>query len=181
MATATPVLQRHEEWIPALEATRILGIGERELQRKAKRYPKQLTRKTQRMGPQRQMTALYLRSDLVAFRDRTKQGIDPASFERLTPEEDTAAPPPPPAEDNVALAPLGRPDALTRLAELLARLSAHYQPQPKVWMTIREASEYSGLPKGYLLGQCKLRKLGTDVGKRKGGRYRISKKELEAL
>ena len=184
MATAA-VLQHSQEWIPSLEAAHILGIGERELQRKAKRYPKQLTRKTQRLGPQRQLSALYLRSDLMAFRDRQAKGIDPASAERLIPGETEGADVPdaavPPTGESLALERLNTGDPLTRLAELLARLSAHYQPQPKPWMTLSEAAEYSGLPKGYLLGLCRQNKLGTDVGRRRGGRFRISRKQLEGL
>lgn len=53
---------------------------------------------------------------------------------------------------------------------------------PRLWLTIAEAAEYSGLPASFLIrliGGGKLAAL--DVGNRKGGRWRIAKRDLEAI
>jgi excisionase family DNA binding protein len=50
------------------------------------------------------------------------------------------------------------------------------------WLTINEAANYSGLPASFLLriiGKQRLRAL--DVGVRPGGRYRVAKRDLDAI
>ena len=50
------------------------------------------------------------------------------------------------------------------------------------WMTLAEADAYIGLPEGFLLLQVKSGKLpALDVGVRAGGRWRVSKRDLEAI
>lgn len=55
-------------------------------------------------------------------------------------------------------------------------------PQPRLWLTVTEAAEYSGLPPGFLRKRIAARHLpALDVGHRKGGRWRISRRDLEDM
>jgi excisionase family DNA binding protein len=60
------------------------------------------------------------------------------------------------------------------------------QPAPPVsdrpWLTIDEAADYSGLPASFLLGMIEEKRLGAlDVGVRAGGRYRVSRRDIDAI
>jgi len=53
---------------------------------------------------------------------------------------------------------------------------------PRLWLTLAEAADYSGLPASYLLAQIGEKKLpALDVGVRPGGRWRISRHDLKAI
>lgn len=50
------------------------------------------------------------------------------------------------------------------------------------WLTLDEAADYSGLPASFLLGMIKRKKLpALDVGPRKGGRWRVAKRDIDAI
>lgn len=62
------------------------------------------------------------------------------------------------------------------------KLTAPAVPAERQWMTLAEADAYIGLPEGFLLIQVKAGKLpALDVGVRPGGRWRVSKRDLEAI
>jgi len=53
---------------------------------------------------------------------------------------------------------------------------------PRAWLTAAEAAGYSGLPESFLVELVKRGKLAAlDVGIRPGGRWRIARRELDAL
>jgi len=53
---------------------------------------------------------------------------------------------------------------------------------PRLWLTIAEAANYSGLPASFLLHMITCKKLlALDVGPRPGGRWRIARRDLEAF
>jgi excisionase family DNA binding protein len=56
-------------------------------------------------------------------------------------------------------------------------------PAPdRPWLTVDEAADYSGLPGTYLLRMIEERRLGAlDVGVRPGGRYRIARRDVDAI
>jgi excisionase family DNA binding protein len=56
-------------------------------------------------------------------------------------------------------------------------------PSPdRPWLTVDEAAGYSGLPASFLLGMIEERRLGAlDVGVRPGGRYRVSRRDVDAI
>jgi len=50
------------------------------------------------------------------------------------------------------------------------------------WLTVAEAGEYSGLPSSFITRLVEAGKLpGLDVGVRPGGRWRVAKRDLDAL
>jgi excisionase family DNA binding protein len=50
------------------------------------------------------------------------------------------------------------------------------------WLTVDEAADYSGLPASFLLGMIEEKRLGAlDVGVRAGGRYRVSRRDIDAI
>ena len=58
----------------------------------------------------------------------------------------------------------------------------HPTPEPRPWMTAAEAADYSGLPASFLVRFIEAGKLpALDVGVRPGGRWRISKRDLDAI
>jgi len=55
-------------------------------------------------------------------------------------------------------------------------------PHDRPWLTLDEAAEYSGLPASYLLQMVGDRRLAAlDVGVRPGGRFRISRRAIDAI
>ena len=55
-------------------------------------------------------------------------------------------------------------------------------PTNRLWLTVAEAAEYSGLPAGFLHGLLVGGKLpALDVGHRAGGRWRIARRDLDAI
>jgi excisionase family DNA binding protein len=56
-------------------------------------------------------------------------------------------------------------------------------PAPdRPWLTVDEAAHYSGLPASFLLGMIEERRLGAlDVGVRVGGRYRVARRDVDAI
>jgi len=62
----------------------------------------------------------------------------------------------------------------------------HHPPQMGVdgrsWLTLAEAETFIGLPEAFLAAQIRAGKLAAlDVGVRPGGRWRVSKRDLEAI
>jgi len=50
------------------------------------------------------------------------------------------------------------------------------------WLTVEEAAGYSGLPASFLLGLVESRRLpALDVGVRAGGRYRVARRDVDAI
>jgi excisionase family DNA binding protein len=82
------------------------------------------------------------------------------------------------AAETQALVPVGKApaDLLAALASALGKPTA-LSVDKKLFLTIREAAEYSGLPKSYLR---KLLKEGSLPSLRAGG-YRIKRSDLERL
>jgi len=57
-----------------------------------------------------------------------------------------------------------------------------FQPRPHEWLTLEEAARYTRLPISYLDGLIRAGKLhALDVGRQKGGRWRISPRTLDAI
>ena len=56
-------------------------------------------------------------------------------------------------------------------------------PAPdRPWLTVDEAAQYSGLPASFLLSLIEERRLGAlDVGVRPGGRYRVARRDVDAI
>ena len=55
-------------------------------------------------------------------------------------------------------------------------------PAPAAWLTLAEAETFIGLPEAFLAAQIRAGKLAAlDVGVRPGGRWRVSKRDLEAI
>jgi hypothetical protein len=53
---------------------------------------------------------------------------------------------------------------------------------PRPWLTLDEAENYSGLPAGFLLEHIAAGKLpALNVGRRKGGQWRVARRDLDQL
>jgi len=74
--------------------------------------------------------------------------------------------------------------AVMRAARTLAALPPHDVstiPQ-RPWLTLAEAEDYSGLPRSFLDEYIRAGKLpALDVGVRPGGRWRVSRRDLDAI
>ena len=191
----TATARAPSEWLPTRDAAKLLGVSPRELLRKVKSYPRQFPRQQQKLG--RIVTSLYSREHLIGFRDRTKRGMDPWIHEKQMAGE---------APDQLGsgasdVTGVGVSDVIASevaviarapvelsqfgpLAEALAALAQRFpapRREPKLWMTIDEAAEFSGLPKSYLERSCQAGSLGKNFGTGTRRRYRISRRELEEL
>jgi excisionase family DNA binding protein len=52
----------------------------------------------------------------------------------------------------------------------------------RLWLTMEEAANYSGLPASFLLQMIEDRRLpALDVGVRPGGRYRVARRDIDAI
>jgi len=52
----------------------------------------------------------------------------------------------------------------------------------RLWLTLAEAADYTGLPESWLAARIAAGKLpALDVGVRPGGRHRVSRKDLDAI
>jgi excisionase family DNA binding protein len=72
----------------------------------------------------------------------------------------------------------GEVAALPPVQEISAPSPAPDRP----WLTVDEAAGYSGLPASFLLGMIEERRLGAlDVGVRPGGRYRVARRDVDAI
>jgi hypothetical protein len=152
-----------EEWIPKAAAAKLLGVSLRQIERRERdgfiekrTLPRLATESTGRV--------LYSRADLVAL----KAGR-PNTHARAVapdPESDTDQP----VSERLNASQNGKPTALALvrnapadpfagLAAHLARLATAFPtsmpPAPKPWLTLEEACEYSGLPRGYLLKRAR--------------------------
>ena len=118
--------------------------------------------------------------------------IHTGSIERFIHERDTPEPIPDPAprkpgEVRGPQASPQAPHALKRANELLAILAMLRDPHgiarpARLWFTLTEASDYSGLPAATLRDFIAGGHLNAwDVGVRRGGRWRIRRIDLERL
>jgi excisionase family DNA binding protein len=61
-------------------------------------------------------------------------------------------------------------------------LQAPAPPPDRPWLTVDEAANYSGLPATFLLRMVEEKRLAAlDVGVRAGGRYRVSRRDVDAI
>jgi Helix-turn-helix domain len=68
--------------------------------------------------------------------------------------------------------------ALALLREVCEGLRA--APSARLWLTLNEAADYSGLPAAVLLNFITLKKIQVlNVGRRRGGQWRIRRAELD--
>lgn len=139
-----PVLQPEEEWIPKKQALRMLAISARHLERRAAQG---LVRRKvgDRRPDQTAAPVLYARSDIEALRagkpnrhafvDRRPAAPEKAGKSKAVLLKET---------------PLAR-RAEASLGGLFLRLAeAARAPQPRLWLTLAEAAEFSGLPRSLL-------------------------------
>lgn len=139
-------------WLPKAAAAALLGVSPRSLERhEAKGF---IEKRVRRSGPLGRANAVeYSRADLEAL----KRGA-PNVHARLEPEESSVAR----AAVESPIAPRSASTALavlhdSRVDSFDAALFAHFEagrlsapPAPKPWLTLAEASEYSGLPVAWL-------------------------------
>lgn len=118
-------------------------------------------------------TAIFDRAEVEAFKARAAEVWEPARKHEsrnsalvVTPPDFTVAGPRVPA-----------PSALHHfLADVL---KAYPAAQPKPWLTLAEAVEYSGLPASWLLAQARERKLrAVNVGTGKRDFWRFNREAL---
>jgi hypothetical protein len=147
-------------WIPKQDAAEQLGYSYRTLERK---IVKLKLRTAQRDVPGRRSIVI----------------IHPTDFEKLKAQTIPATPAPIEEEDSKELAPYqGLPPAVRQFAASL--LGTLPYPPRKLFLTLREAADYSGLPQTDLerlidSGELKAREI------RKGRAKMISRHSLEAL
>jgi len=72
--------------------------------------------------------------------------------------------------------------ALPTIGEILGVISRATRPRYALWLTLDQAADYSGLPAAILRAWVQSGKLAAlDVGRRRGGRYRLSRRDLDGI
>lgn len=163
MPTPKPAL---EEWIPKTAAAKLLGVSLRQIERREKdgflekrTLPRLATESTGRV--------VYSRADLLALKAGTPNTHARAVQDVVDPE----ASPLQPVVSNggagggggsngkaLALVRNGsyaQRDYVAAFDAIVGSLRAATPPAPKPWLTVDEAVEYSGLPRGYLLKRAR--------------------------
>lgn len=151
-----PKTAEQAHWIPIAEAAQLLGVTPRQVQRR-----EQAGNIEKRFGPRigsAGAPVLYSRADIEALK---------AGMPNVHAREVDAHPQSDRAGKSTALALAGAPDATVALARItpseilksLAELinAARNVPplEPKPWLTLEEAVEYSGLPGSFLLAKAR--------------------------
>jgi len=158
------------DWIPKQDAARLLGVAEKTLERWADRGDLQkATRKRPGLPPQ----VVYHPAEL----ERMREAREPAAF--VVPHDNGSNGSNGNGETSTAVATV--PPARFNPEILMKMLAETFQRQEhvsKLFLTVKESAEYSGLP------QTTLRQL-MDAGKlefmKTGAGYRVRKADLERL
>jgi hypothetical protein len=163
MSAPKPAL---EEWIPKSAAAKLLGVSLRQIERREKdgflekrTLPRLATESTGRV--------VYSRADLLALKAGTPNTHARAVQDIVDPE---ASPLQPVVSNGGAGGGGGSNGKSTALAlvrntpasgppaafwQALYNAATATPPAPKPWLTVDEAVEYSGLPRGYLLKRAR--------------------------
>ena len=150
-----------DEWLPKAAAAKLLGVSDRQL---ARRAAEGLIRKTtaDKDPGERVARVLYSGADILALASGRPNRYQTPAVELATATTDVEPVRLPPARALSVLpagttrdvVPTGQVDPWRDLAALLANLDAHRrdypEKQPKPWLTLEEAAEYSGLPASWL-------------------------------
>jgi hypothetical protein len=184
MPTPKPAIE--EDWIPKAAAAKLLGVSPRQIERREQRgyiekrqLPRRPTESTARVE--------YSRADVLALKAGT-----PNTYARAVEESEKSTSGPvsirlntsQPAE-STALArvePIGAPGReFERFAQLFATIQGA-KPTPKPWLSLDEASAFSGLTRAWLLkeaesgeGSIAIRDMGKHA---RGGRWRFLRDDL---
>ena len=68
------------------------------------------------------------------------------------------------------------------IGEILGVISRATRTRYALWLTLDQAADYSGLPAAILRAWVESGKLAAlDVGRRRGGRYRLSRRDLDGI
>lgn len=152
-----------EDWKSKAEAAQILGCSPKTIERLAAQ--KKIQKAMMRI-PGRKATPVYHPDDIEAIRAGTAQ-LEP--FEGGEPKPDAA------------LAPARRNSGVELLLQLLsnpgAATPAATAPRHKLFLTLKEAADYSGMSRGWLLGKIKAEELPAV----KAGGWKIRRSDLEQI
>lgn len=133
-------------WLGREDAARILGVSVRQVEKRASQG--HIRKRTlDRLAHERTARVEYLREDV----DRLRSGVLPnhGTVVREKPKPASAGL----IDEKTALTPASPQMAGNASWQEFCRAVAGAiapRPEPKPWLTLREASEYSGLPVGYL-------------------------------
>ena len=155
-----------DEWVSKADAARIIGCSEKTIERLAIQKKIQ---KIMRRIPGRRSAPAYHRGDIDAIAAKTAH-IEPF------PARAALAPPP-----GSALVP--RDPERPGMAEMFFQVMtsglprAPLSPLNKIFLTLKEASEYSGMSRGWLIAKIKAGELPAF----KAGGWKIRRADLEEL
>jgi hypothetical protein len=184
MSPESELHPNNAEWLSKRDAARLLGVGERQIERQAA-AGKIRTRREPRQPHQTAAPVLFSREDVEAIKAGTPNYYPVVEKRPAAGSNDAGAVASgePETQESKAIlpaapaAPAGA--ALERLAQLLAAPPA---PPAKPWLSISEAAAFSGLPAAFLRRHAPdLAPIGYAVDVSRGGRprWRILRAALE--
>jgi hypothetical protein len=144
-----------KEWLTKNEAAALMKVGTRQVEKRAKLGWIE-KRTLPRFPNETQARVEYSRRDIEALLSGAPNmhgeamADGPAAVSQTGPIPQTRQDAPP-----MAVARVKAPrDEFGALALHLASLAAKYPAQPKLWLPLVDAADYSGLPKAWLLKQA---------------------------
>lgn len=191
-AKPTPAdIQTGEIWVPKEKAAEILGLSVRRTLEYCQRGV--IERRVSQQG--RNRVSLMREADVLAL----KRSLDTGTAISRMAAGTSRSYAPMPAAFAQGLGVPGERERLERIAQSVQELAAGFtqkllaapapqpaaMPQPAApapWLTLAEAALYSGLPLAHLKAAVLAGELpARDVGRRKGGRWRVRREDLEAM
>jgi excisionase family DNA binding protein len=154
------------KWLTKQQAADVIGVSTKTVEQLARPRKSQpaLIQQAERRRPGKPSIVVYHPDDVE--RVRAERNPDAAPF---------VMPPAPPDEAAQTEVVLASQNFQTPLEVLLR--SMQRPASPRLFMTVEEAADYSGLPRGYLRGLIKEGKLGMKTG----SGWRIRRADLETL
>lgn len=163
-------------WLSKGEAAALLGVQTRQIERReaAGQLRKRMLPKE---AGQTAARVVYSKADLLALKAGTPNDYR-APGREVSQKSDNAA--------STAIAPAALVTGgpwLEALGALLARVSPAPVVEPRPWLTLDEAADYSGLPASWLLKSAQAGYVGAiDLGGRpRGGRWRFRRGDLARI
>jgi hypothetical protein len=135
----SPQPQQQSEWLSKRDAARMLGVSERQIERRAAAGTIR-SRRDSRRPDQTAAPVLFSREDVEAIKAGTPNYhpvVEKAPLAQLEASE---------SKGILPAAPVGLGSLLEHVAQRLGPV----RPEPKPWLNLEDAVAYSGLPEGLL-------------------------------
>lgn len=164
-----------EQWVSKEKGAEILGLQSRQFLR---RVQDGFIRK-QATGPYSNSPCVYSLEDIQKLAGQRENGGVQSRPEPPKTGVVRSSQPNYHLINTMGPAALAAMQEIQHAAALIAQRAS--DPEHKLWLTLEEASAYSGIPVHWLRKKCKDQSIGINVGNKSHPNWRIKKTDLEAI